>query len=159
LLKSVKAGDVEVQVTSTAGIGPIVVGVDGSPPSLAALRWAAGQALLQRRELHIVVAWHMPSSLGWPAPVPEDFDPAEPALTVLADGAQLVRDDYPAVTVKTHAEEGLAAQCLIGTAQALGASLLVVGARRHGEVTGLLIGSVSQYLATHAKCPVVIVHK
>ena len=46
-------------------VGPIVVGIDGSPPSLDALRWAAAQALLQKSDLHIVVAWHMPNMFGW----------------------------------------------------------------------------------------------
>jgi nucleotide-binding universal stress UspA family protein len=144
-------------MTTTANIGPIAVGIDGSPPSITALRWAAAQAVLQRLELHIVVAWRVPNMLGWPVPLPEDFDPAEPALAVAADAEGMVDKDYPGLAVKTHVEQGLAGRCLVGTAEALGASLLVVGARGHGEVAGLLIGSVSEYVATHAKCPVVIV--
>jgi nucleotide-binding universal stress UspA family protein len=145
-------------MTSTAGAGPIVVGVDGSPPSLAALRWAARQAGLEQLELHIVVAWHLPSMLGWPVPLPEDFDPAQPAGKVVADAEHLVNEEYPGVVVKSHVEEGLASQSLVDTAQAVGASLLVTGARGHGEVTGMLIGSVSQYVATHSRRTVVIVH-
>jgi nucleotide-binding universal stress UspA family protein len=145
--------------TTTTNPGPIVVGIDGSPPSLAGLRWAAAQAVLQNLGLDIVVAWRVPNMLGWAVPLPEDFDPSEPARAVLADAEGLVDDNYPELTVKTHVEEGLAGQRLVETAEALGASLLVVGARGHGEVTGLLIGSVSEYVATHAKCPVVIVHK
>jgi len=145
--------------TTTTTPGPIVVGIDGSPPSLAGLKWAAAQAVLQGLELDIVVAWRLPNMLGWAVPLPEDFDPAEPAQAVLADAEELVDQDYAGLTVKTHVEEGLAGQCLVETAEKLGASLLVVGARGHGEVTGLLIGSVSEYVATHAKCPVVIVHK
>ena len=139
--------------------GAIVVGIDGSAPSLAGLRWAAAQAVLQSLQLDIVVAWRVPNMLGWPVPLPEDFDPAEPAQAVLADAELLLDENYPGLTVKTHVDEGLPGQCLVDTAEALGASLLVVGARGHGEVTGLLIGSVSEFVATHAKCPVVIVHK
>jgi nucleotide-binding universal stress UspA family protein len=69
----------------------------------------------------------------------------------------LAAGSYPDLVVKTHIVEGPAARCLVRTAQALGASLLVVGARGHGEVTGLLMGSVSENVATHAKCPVVVV--
>ena len=55
-------------MTTTPELGPIVVGIDGSPPSLAALRWAAGQCSLQSLDLHVVVAWSVPSMLGWPVP-------------------------------------------------------------------------------------------
>jgi nucleotide-binding universal stress UspA family protein len=146
-------------MTTTPELGPVVAGIDGSPPSLAALRWAAGQCALQRLELHIVVAWSVPSMLGWTVPLPEDFDPSEPAHAIVADAEQLIDEDYPGLTVKTHVEQGLAGRCLTDTAHALHANLLVVGARGHGEVTGLLIGSVSEYVATHAKCPVVIVRQ
>ena len=90
-------------------------------------------------------------------PAPGRLDPAEPAHATGADAEQLIDQDYPGLTVKTHVEQGLAGRCPIDTAQARHASLAVVGARGHGEVTGLLIGSVSEYVATHAKCPVVIV--
>ena len=146
-------------MTTTTSVGPIVAGIDGSPPSVAALRWAAAQAVLQKLELHIVVAWNMPNMLGWPVPLPDDFDPSEPAQAVLANAETLLDEDYGGLAVKSHQEEGFAGRCLVDTARGLGASLLVVGARGHGEVTGLLIGSVSEYVATHAKCPVVIVHQ
>jgi nucleotide-binding universal stress UspA family protein len=148
----------EDEVTTTESVGPIVAGIDGSPPSMAALRWSAAQAVLQSLELHIVVAWAVPNMLGWPVPLPEDFDPSEPAQAVLANAELLLDEDYPGLTVKSHQEEGFAGRCLVDTADSLRASLLVVGARGHGEVTGLLIGSVSEYVATHAKCPVVIIH-
>jgi nucleotide-binding universal stress UspA family protein len=144
-------------MTAEVKVGPIVVGIDGSPPSLDALRWAAGQALLQKSDLHIVVAWHMPNMFGWAVPLPEDFDPEQPAAAVLEDAQRSIADNYPGLVVQTHVEEGLATRSLISTADAVRASLLVVGARGHGEVTGLLIGSVGEYVATHANCPVVIV--
>jgi nucleotide-binding universal stress UspA family protein len=144
-------------MTTTASVGPIVVGIDGSAPALAALRWAADQARLQRLELHIVVAWHVPNMLGWAVPLPEDFDPEEPARTIVAEAEGLLTQDYPDLVVKAHVEEGPAGPSLTGTAEAVGASLLVVGARGHGEVTELLLGSVGEHVATHAKCPVVIV--
>ena len=144
-------------MTATDKVGPIVVGIDGSPPSLDALHWAAGQALLQKSDLHVLVAWKMPNMLGWAVPLPDDFNPEQPAATVIKDAQDTLSSEYPGLVVETHVEEGLASRSLIVTAEAVGASLLVVGARGHGEVTGMLIGSVGEYAATHAKCPVVIV--
>ena len=137
--------------------GPIVVGIDGSPQSLAALEWAAEEAVLKKVDLHVVTVWHMPYMFGGPIPLPDDFDPVRPAVAVLGDAQESITKKYPDLVVKTHVEEGLAALSLINTAAALGASLLVVGARGHGMVTGMLIGSVSENVVTHAKCPVVVV--
>ena len=134
-----------------------MVGVDGSSPSLAALRWAAEQATTKKVDLHVVVGWHLPLMLGMPLPLPNDFDPLEPAHDVLEEVRRATASSYPDLVVKSHVVEGPAARSLVRTAEALGASLLVVGARGHGEVTGLLIGSVSEKVVTHAKCPVVVV--
>jgi nucleotide-binding universal stress UspA family protein len=141
------------------GNGPIVVGIDGSPQSFTALEWAAQEASIKNLDLHVVVAWHMPLMLGMPLPLPTGFDPLEPAREVLAEAQAAVAGSYPDVVLKTHTEEGQAARSLIRTAEAVGASLLVVGARGHGELTGVLIGSVSENVATHAKCPVVVVRR
>ena len=139
------------------GRGPIVVGVDGSAPSLKALEWAAEEASTKKLDLHVVVGWHLPLMLGMPLPLPTGFDPLEPARDVLEEAQRAVAGNYPDLVLKTHVVEGPAARALVRTAADVGASLLVVGARGHGEVTGLLIGSVSEKVATHAKCPVVIV--
>jgi nucleotide-binding universal stress UspA family protein len=139
------------------GSGPIVVGVDGSAPSLNALEWAAEEASVKKVDLHVVVGWHLPLMLGMPLPLPTDFDPIEPARDVLEGAKKAIAGNYPDLVVKTHIAEGSAARSLVRTAADVGASLLVVGARGHGEVSGLLIGSVSEKVATHAKCPVVVV--
>jgi nucleotide-binding universal stress UspA family protein len=124
---------------------------------MGALEWAAEEANTKKVDLHVVVAWHLPVMLGMPLPLPTDFDPLEPAREVLEGAKRSVAANYPDLVVKTHVKEGSAARALVHTAAEVGASLLVVGARGHGEVTGLLIGSVSENVATHAKCPVVIV--
>ena len=137
--------------------GPIVVGIDGSPQARAALEWAIDEARLKKAELHIVVGWRLPNMLGWPVPLPTDFDPVGPAQAVVDETVKFINDNHADVVVRSHVEEGPAARSLIRKAQEVGASLLVVGARGHGEVAGMLIGSVSEYVATHAHCPVVIV--
>ena len=63
--------------------GSIVVGVDGSEPSIDALRWAAGQAKLTGDSLLVVAAWHYPPSLGWTPAWPPDWDPAAEAASAL----------------------------------------------------------------------------
>ncbi|MGP8209319.1 MAG: universal stress protein [Acidimicrobiales bacterium] len=139
------------------GNGPIVVGVDGSAPSMAALEWAAEEATIKKLALHVVVGWHLPLMLGMPLPLPSDFDPLDPSREVLESVRQKIAASYPDLVVENHVVQGAAASSLLRTAESVGASLLVVGARGHGEVTGLLIGSVSENVATHAKCPVVVV--
>ena len=64
--------------------------------------------------------------------------------------------DDPGVVVELLVEEGSAARLLIRESE--NAELLVVGSRGHGGFVGLLLGSVGQQCAAHARCPVVIVH-
>ena len=52
----------------------IVVGVDGSPQSKLALAWAARQAKLTNVPLEVVIAWELPTTYGWAAPLPEGLD-------------------------------------------------------------------------------------
>ena len=57
--------------------------------------------------------------------------------------------------IKAEVGEGSAAQMLLDVAK--GASMVVVGSRGHGGLTGTLLGSVGQTLAQHAPCPVLII--
>lgn len=132
-----------------------MVGVDGSSSSADALRWAAEQASLTGDELHVITAWHLAAAYGY-VPVDPDFDwerDGESMLDELIDKA--VPSDRRA-GVHKHVIEGHPAQVLLDAAD--GASLLVVGSRGHGGFTGMLLGSVSHHLVSHARCPVVVVH-
>ena len=60
----------------------------------------------------------------------------------------------PEVEVRPRVVEGRAGPVLVAAAE--GADLLVVGCRGHGGLAGTLLGSVGQYCAHHAACPVVI---
>ena len=131
-----------------------MVGVDGSPPSLAALHWAARQADLTGCHLDVVTTWDWPSSAGWPVPVPDDFDPEANVQSGLEAAVASVRTAHPGVTLETKVIEGHPAPILVGESK--GADLLVVGSRGHGAFVGMLLGSVSEYCATHAHCPVVV---
>ncbi|HYA67396.1 MAG TPA: universal stress protein [Acidimicrobiales bacterium] len=135
----------------------IVVGVSTSPASRSALTWAAREALSHRAELHAVFAWQYPHELA-----DGNYLPPLPG-TELEGWAQGVVDDEVAaldldadLAVVCEARNGPPATVLLDASE--GAHMLVVGNSAHGRITGLLLGSVSQYLTIHAPCPVVVVH-
>ena len=141
---------------NAAGKAPtIVVGVDGSEPSILALRWAAQQAKLVGASLDVVTTWEFPPTLGWAPPYPSDFDPEKDARHALQEKVDAELGLEPEVEVEIKVVEGHPA--LVLTELSRGAELLVVGSRGHGAFAGMLLGSVSEYCAAHAACPVVVV--
>jgi nucleotide-binding universal stress UspA family protein len=137
----------------------IVVGVDGSPGSIAALRWAHDEARLRGAALEAVAVWQYPMMGTIPAfgAMPEVTDlsgETEKHLrSVLRDAGIESTEEVP---VTLCIREGAAPAALI--AAAAEAELLVVGSRGHGGFAGLLLGSVSHQCTMHATCPVVVVH-
>ena len=137
----------------------IVVGVDGSESSKAALTWAVRQAELTGASVEAVIAWHYPVTVAGlpfaPLQAVEGSDFGDFAATVLRNAiTETVPADGP-VKVSSSVREGNAAQVLLEAAD--GADLLVVGSRGHGGFTEALLGSVSQACVHHARCPVVII--
>ncbi|WP_306214000.1 universal stress protein [Actinoplanes sp. RD1] len=133
----------------------IVVGVDGSPSSTAALRWAVGQARLAGGRVQAVAAWEYPTYYGWAGPVPYE-DIAVSVGKVLDEAVHAVVDAAtPDVEVLQSVVPGNPSQALIDASAH--AALLVVGSRGHGAFAGALLGSVSQHCVHHAHCPVVVV--
>jgi nucleotide-binding universal stress UspA family protein len=135
-------------------VGRIVVGVDGSPESRAALRWAVGEAKLRHATLEAVCAWSFPVIPGRDAPpllvpVEELRDEAERMLS------SLLAEEAPDVGITQTVVEGNPADLLVDISD--GADMLVVGSRGHGGFAGLLLGSVSSQCSHHAACPVVII--
>jgi nucleotide-binding universal stress UspA family protein len=139
----------------------IVVGVDGSETSRAALRWAAQEARAHDSELHVVHAWDMPaaaSGVGLTSARPstsatEPYHQAAQQLVSAVVEGEL--GSQSPTNVRPSIGRGSAASVLLEAAK--GADLLVVGSRGHGGFAGLLLGSVSAKMANHAPCPVVIV--
>ncbi|WP_239015142.1 universal stress protein [Streptomyces sp. CdTB01] len=135
----------------------IVVGIDGSPVSEKALRWAVEETRLRAATLRVVHAWSSPYHGSEIARRASDamHGPLERAAEETIDAAlgHIVDTD---LAVERRVVESLPAQALIEAAR--GADLLVVGARGHGGFADLLLGSVSHQCAQHAPCPVVIVH-
>lgn len=133
---------------------PIVVGVDGSDSSRAALVWAARQAELTGEQLVVVATWEWPPNYGAPMQWPATMDLEQDARDLLKEAVEAVIGDRR-IDVEQRVLHGPAPAVLEDESRL--ASLVVVGCRGHGEFTGMLLGSVSEHLATHAHCPVVIV--
>ena len=134
----------------------IVVGVDGSDSSKAALAWAIRQAQLTGAPLEAVMTWDYPISYGWMI-VPENVDLQADATAELEKVVKEATEDIvdPSVEITSRVVQGHPALVLVN--EAADASLVVVGSRGHGEFAGMLLGSVSEHLSTHAPCPVLIV--
>jgi nucleotide-binding universal stress UspA family protein len=136
----------------------IVVGVDGSPESRAALRWAVAEARLRGARLEAVHVWSFPIVPGrelgpsYVIPIEELREDAKETLDLV-----LAEEGVEGVNVERAVVEGNPADVLVEAARE--ADLLVVGSRGHGGVAGLLLGSVSRQCAHHAACPVVIVRR
>jgi nucleotide-binding universal stress UspA family protein len=153
-------------------MGTIVVGVDGSEESQAALRWAAEEAGLRNADLKVVYAY--------------DYQPPwrqhRYGDDIMSSGtdSERVRErlEHDAAEAREHAEallndiaadagdagvkfETLAiehsnpAEVLVDVS--VGADLLVVGSRGRGGFRGLVLGSVSQQCVQHATCPVTVI--
>jgi nucleotide-binding universal stress UspA family protein len=134
----------------------VVVGIDGSDQSHKALRWAAAEAALRNIELQVVHAyeWRVAGAL---TPVGGAYaDHARERAERVVDAAVFEARGYaPGLDVRGEALLGLAVPGLL---RASGAdSLVVLGHRGGGGFASLLLGSVSQQVATHANGPIVVV--
>ena len=135
----------------------IVVGVDGSGHAATALRFAIDEARIRGATVEAVMAWHLPYYGGVAGmPLPLDLEAIEASyhaeLDAVVDAADATGLPSP---VAKRLAEGTPAGVLLDAAK--DASLLVVGSRGRGGFVGLLLGSVSHQVASHAPCPVVIV--
>jgi nucleotide-binding universal stress UspA family protein len=145
--------------------GAIVVGVDGSDASAAALRWAAEEARLRDASLVAVHAWMFipaqpigdPGMLAVPAgDIPGQLGAeSEVAREVLQQALSDALGDDPGVEIEPKLVEGDAGEVLVGESAA--AELVVVGSHGHSGLKAALIGSVSRHVTSHAACPVVVV--
>ncbi|MDX3242648.1 universal stress protein [Streptomyces sp. ME18-1-4] len=133
--------------------GPITAGVDGTDESLAALAWAAREAVRRDLALRVVHAWRFqPNAAAEVA----DRDAQERWVRDAAEQAvATVLERHPGLTVTTDVLEGGPVGTLV--AAAAQAQSLVLGSRGHGPLVGFLLGSVGQQVIAEAACPVVLV--
>jgi nucleotide-binding universal stress UspA family protein len=144
-----------VTTVGTQGSGRIVVGVDGSPSSLAALDWAAGVADATGAAVEVVATWQWPTGYGAGPMFPAEYDPAEDAARIAREAVGTVARAHPGVECTPLVVEGHPTKVLVDASR--GADLLALGTRGHGELGGLLLGSVTEHCAARAHCPVVVV--
>src|SRR5215203_1615644 len=142
-----------------AEIKQIVVGVDGSESSRAALHWAYDEAAHHNASLVAVSTWHppaLPMSPPYGHLPPEGYEtgPELEARELLENLTDDLEPREPAVDVRVSISKGSPAKVLIDMSQ--GADLIVVGSRGRGGFAGMLLGSVSQHVVAHAACPVVV---
>jgi nucleotide-binding universal stress UspA family protein len=134
-------------------MGKIVVGVDGSEHSIAALRWAVEEARLRGWSVRALAMWEFPNAFNPVTLLTLEADPFIEETRHALDRA-LTAVDVDGVDVSTDVIEGSAAEHLVGASRH--ADLVVVGSRGRGGFTGLLLGSVSQHLVSYSKCPVLV---
>jgi nucleotide-binding universal stress UspA family protein len=142
------------------GAGPagrVVVGVDGSPDSVTAARFAAVEARSRGAELHVVHAWSDTVSGygGPPWAVPDATLQEEAASALQRSVRDAGLDGGVGLRVRAEAVEGVDWDVLLDVAE--GADLLVVGSRGRAGWAALLLGSVALHCVTAAPCPVAVV--
>src|SRR6185437_9247796 len=132
----------------------IVVGVDGSPHSVAALRWSLDEAASRDGQVTALLAWQVPF-----VSMPGAFDREELEEAYRQFLITTVSEVAPApeVPLSTVLAEGDATQSLVDASK--DADMLVLGIRGRSPFAGLMLGSVSQQCAASARCPVVLVKR
>ncbi|MEV4916129.1 universal stress protein [Streptomyces tirandamycinicus] len=135
--------------------GPLVVGVDGSEPSLRATDWAADEAALRGVPLRVVYAclWDRYEGAALALDIGDPTEPPPPQDLVGA-AAERARARHPDLRVTADVVFEEPGYALIRAAR--NASALVVGTRGRSGVAGMLLGSVSLTVAAHADCPVIV---
>ena len=136
----------------------IVVGVDDSDNAAEAARWAADEAAERGDELHLLYGLNFPAQAALLSPVPiEDARARAFKLgdELLARVREPLTSAHPDLVITAEVAETGGAEALVERSK--DARLVVTGSRGHGGFTGLMLGSVSLKVATHAHCPVAII--
>jgi nucleotide-binding universal stress UspA family protein len=131
----------------------ILLATDGSPDAVLASRAAVDLSTRTGSELHVVHAWHSVPSTRF-----ETFIRAQrhrEAEELLTEQASSIRD-AGGVVAETCLREGPAVDEILDLAEEVGADLIVLGSRGHGPVERLVVGSISEGVVHHARCPVLV---
>ncbi|MFI5708312.1 universal stress protein [Kribbella sp. NPDC051620] len=139
--------------------GTVVVGLDDSGESEAAVEFAAEAAIERGSALRMVHVWDLPPIYSW-----ESME-VEGALDSWSRTAELHfeavagqwRQKYPDLPIAVDVRRGHAVDGLLSSADAVDAQLLVIGGRHHLKVISVLLGSVARGVLQHATCPVAVI--
>lgn len=135
----------------------VVVGVDGSAASRGAVAYAAHNAAARGLPLTVVSTYSIPAALFAEGMVPPQsvYDELEKEARPVVDEAVATAERVaPGVRATGHVVEGNPAQVLIELSR--DAKIIVLGSRGLGGIKGMVLGSVSAAVASHAHCPVVV---
>jgi nucleotide-binding universal stress UspA family protein len=133
---------------------PIVVGVDGSEPSQAAVGFAFEEAAIRRTSVLAVHTWDDLAAAMCGMGTDYFKDMSARARHELDETLAPWLEKYPEVSAKTWVRSGHPVSTLITASES--AQLVVVGSRGRGEFLGMLLGSVGAALIRDAHCPVVV---
>jgi nucleotide-binding universal stress UspA family protein len=147
----------------SAPTGPVLLAVDGSPTGRKAVEFAFTEAALRKAPLLALHVWNTWSERAYEGP----GDPLNAMVTdighlreaeqhLLAESVTPWQEAFPQVTVEQRLVRSRIRPALIDASRE--AQLVVAGSRGHGALHGLLLGSVSQVLLHHSRCPVAVVH-
>ncbi|MEU5266572.1 universal stress protein [Amycolatopsis sp. NPDC021455] len=141
---------------TTAYQGDIVVGVDHSAVSVAALRWAVSEAAVSGRQVVALRAWTFEPVYDLGAAVagtPQTV--ADRERQQLDEVVGEVRAEHPGVTIRAELAEHSATVALEEASKT--AAMLVLGSHGRGRLLKLLVGSVAEHCLRAASCPVVVI--
>ena len=141
---------------TTAQQGDIVVGVDESAVSIAALRWAMSEAAQSGRTVVAVRAWTFEPVLDFDSAVSGSPKTVEEIHRhELAAAIEQAREGSPDVPVRAEVVEHSPSFALIEASKK--ASMIVLGSHGYGRLLTMLVGSVAEQCLREANCPVVVI--
>ncbi|NEA33977.1 universal stress protein [Streptomyces sp. SID13031] len=143
------------------GAVPVIVGIDDSPQSEAAIDFAATAATERKVPVRLVHVWDLPNVYSWEARSFSDIegDLAEHAERRVAAIADQWGHKYPDLEIQTEVRRSHPVRGLLEAADEAGAQLLVIGGRNRSRAASWLLGSTGRGVLHHATCPVAIVHE
>ena len=138
----------------------IVVAVDGSKASHVAVRWAANTAMKRGVPLRLASSYTMPQCLYAEGMVPpqELFDDLQAETMEKIDEArEIAHQAAPDIKIGHTVAEGSPIDMLLEMSKSV--TMIVMGSRGLGGLSGMVMGSVSAAVVSHASCPVVVVRE
>ncbi|PAT05489.1 universal stress protein [Corynebacterium hadale] len=138
----------------------VVVAVDGSPASQIAVRWAANTAMKRGIPLRLASSYTMPQFLYAEGMVPpqELFDDLQrETLKKIDEARDIALEVAPDIKIGHAVAEGSPIDMLLEMSRS--STMVVMGSRGLGGLSGMVLGSVSGAVVSHASCPVVVVRE